>query len=39
MAKKQEIISLVSEDDNIARPRLNKLKIKNFRSIGKKLLK
>lgn len=38
MAKKQEIISLVSEDDNIARPRLNKLKIKNFRSIGKKTI-
>lgn len=35
MAKKQEIISLVSEDDNMPRPRLNKLKIKNFRSIGK----
>lgn len=28
MAKKQEIISLISEDDTIARPRLNKLKIK-----------
>lgn len=36
MAKaKEEIISLVSDDVNVPRPRLSKLVIKNFRTIGK----
>lgn len=35
MAKaKEEIISLVSDDVNVPRPRLSKLVIKNFRTIG-----
>ncbi len=35
MAKaKEEIISLVSDDENVPRPRLSKLVIKNFRTIG-----
>lgn len=35
MTKKTETISLISENTYIPKPRLKKLKIKNFRSIGK----
>ncbi|CNI77413.1 ATP-dependent nuclease [Yersinia mollaretii] len=33
-APKIELVSLVTENDNVSRPRLHKLIIKNFRSIG-----
>jgi putative ATP-dependent endonuclease of OLD family len=34
--KTDDVISLVSEDENVPRPRLHKLIIQNFRSIGSK---